>query len=122
MFQAQFHLVSGEAIGAELDELEVRQLIADLLAVPSVVPDVLESRPSEEQLEDREGQLQLVAIALGESLRQQGTLHFLSEHARSVIVQTDSVAGIEVFDPDAPAHEHQASRIASRPLVAAGMD
>ena len=119
MFNAQFHLTSGDAVQASLDDREVERLIADLLALPDVVPGLLERRPSEEDLAEREAQLQLVAVALGESLRRDGTLNFLAEHARSVIVDTAAVAAIEVTDPDAPPFRGHRTRINSRQNLAA---
>jgi hypothetical protein len=82
MFHAVFHLSSGDAVGADLDDQEIHKLIADLLAIPNVVPRLLDRRPSDEDLAEREGQLQLVAVAIGEELRKQGSLNFLAEHAQ----------------------------------------
>jgi hypothetical protein len=118
MFNATFHLTSGDAVRAELDDREIEQLVADLLALPDVVPGLLERRPSEDDLAEREAQLQLVAVALGESLRREGTLNFLAEHARSVVVDTAAIAAIEVTDPEAPPSRGDRVRITSRQNLA----
>ena len=47
--------------------------------------------------------LRLVAVAIGELLSHEGTLQFLGEHARAVVMNRAAVAGIEVIDPDPPA-------------------
>jgi len=113
MFHAEFHLTSGEVVGAELETSEVEKLIRDVLALPDVVPGILEARPTQEDLNDRDAKLQLVAVAIGESLQHEGTLRFLSEHARSVVVNTDSVAAVELTDPDATPSQAGRLRIAS---------
>lgn len=118
MFRATFHLSSGTTIGTELDREEVERLIRDLLALPDVSPGILVAPPSDEDLAEREAQLQLVAVAIGESLRRNGNLSFLGEHARSVVVRTDSVAAVEVRDPDAPPSRAGRTRIVARSNLA----
>lgn len=117
MFHATFHLTSGDVIGAELDTAEVERFIRDLLALPDAVGRILDHSPSDDDLSEREGQLQLVAVALGEELRVGGTLNFLAEYARSVVIDTAAVAAVEVLDPDAPPSKAGRIRIASRQNV-----
>jgi hypothetical protein len=100
MIHAQVHLASGTRINAELDAPLIDKLISDLLALPGVVPRLLIRVPSEDELSDRAGRLRLVAVALGELLTQKGTLNFLAERARTVIVDKAAIVAIEVIDPD----------------------
>jgi hypothetical protein len=100
MFHVQLHLKSGSRIDAELDPPIIDKVISDLLALPGVVPRLLIQVPSEDELADRAERLRLVAVALGELLSHKGTLNFLAEHARTVVVDRESVAAIEVIDPN----------------------
>jgi hypothetical protein len=100
MFHARIHLASGETIGAELDPPLVDKLIGDLLALPGAVPRLLLQLPTKDQLEDRAERLRLVAVAMGSLLREEGTLNFLAQDARAVVIDRAAVAGIEVIDPD----------------------
>jgi hypothetical protein len=100
MFHVWVHLKSGIRVDAELDPPLIDSLISDLLALPGVVPKLLLQVPSDNELADRAGRLRLVAVALGELLSHKGTLNFLAQHARTVVVDRESVAAIEVIDPD----------------------
>jgi hypothetical protein len=100
MFHVELHLKSGSRIDAELDPPLIDKLISDLLVLPGVVPRLLIQVPSDEELADRAGRLRLVAVALGEMLSHKGTLNFLAQHARTVVVDREAVAAIEVIDPD----------------------
>ena len=100
MFRVQLHLASGTTISAMLDPPLIDKLIGDLLALPGVVPRLLIELPTRDELGDRAARLRLVAVALGELLSQEGTVQFLAEHARAVVVDRAAVAGIEVIDPD----------------------
>jgi hypothetical protein len=100
MFNVQLHLKSGSRIDAELDPPTIDKVISELLALPGVVPRLLIQLPSEDELADRAGRLRLVAVALGELLSHRGTLNFLAQHARTVVVDRESVAAIEVIDPN----------------------
>lgn len=111
MFRTTFHMASGDTITAEVDREEVERFIAELLALPDISPGILDRRPSEQDVTDREGQLQLTAVAFAEFLRRNGTLAFLGEHARSVIVRTEAVTAVEVTDPDAAPARTGRSRI-----------
>ena len=100
MFHVELHLKSGSRIEAELDPPLIDKLISDLLVLPGVVPRLLIQVPSDDELADRAGRLRLVAVALGEMLSHKGTLNFLAQHARTVVVDREAVAAIEVIDPD----------------------
>ena len=100
MFHVQLYLVSGATVTAELDPPLVDKLIGDMLALPNVVPRLLLQLPTRDELEDRAARLRLVAVALGELLSHDGTLQFLAQHARAVVVERTAVAAIEVSDPD----------------------
>ena len=110
---AERHLAGREeAIVAEL---------RGLLALPNVVPRVLLQLPTRDELEDRAARLRLVAVALGELLSQEGTLQFLAQHARAVVVDRTAVAAIEVRDPDPAAPSRgqatsQTQREAAQPV------
>ena len=118
MFHVQMHLTSGTRISADLDPPLADKLVSDLLALPGVVPRLLVQAPTEDELSDRAGRLRLVAVALGELLGHDGTLNFLSEHARTVVVDRAAVAAIEVTDPDPTSTNRRHVRIESRPDVA----
>jgi hypothetical protein len=118
MFHVQLHLKSGSRIDAELDPPLIDKLVSDLLAVPGVVPRLLIRLPSEDELADRGGRLRLVAVALGELLSEKGTLNFLSQHARMVVVDRESVAAIEVIDPDPVTSNRRQAQAESRREVA----
>jgi hypothetical protein len=118
MFHVDLHLTSGASISAELDPQMIDKLIADMLALPGVVPRLLLQVPTEAELSDRAGRLRLVAVALGESLSQTGTLNFLAQHARTVIVDRAAVAAIEVTDPDPIPTNRRSAQDESRPSVA----
>ena len=98
MFHVQLHLTSGTTVTAELDPPLIDKLIGDLLALPGVVPRLLLQLPTRDELEDRAARLRLVAIALGELLAHEGTLEFLAQHARAVVVDRTAVAAIEVSE------------------------
>jgi hypothetical protein len=118
MFQVQIHLTSGTRISADLDPPLIDKLISDLLALPGVVPRLLLQLPTTDELADRASRLRLVTIALGESLAQEGTLSFLAEHARAVVVDRAAVAAIEVTDPDPAPTIRRHARVGSSPDVA----
>jgi hypothetical protein len=118
MFHVQLHLVSGARISAELDPPMTDKLISELLALPGVVPRLLIELPTEDELADRAGRLRLVAVAIGELLGKEGTLNFLAEFARTVVVDRASVAAIEVTDPDATPTNGRRIRDGSRSEVA----
>jgi hypothetical protein len=100
MFHVQLHLASGARLSAELDPPLIDKLISELLALPGVVPRLLIQLPTDDELADRAARLRLVAVALGEMLSHEGTLNFLAEHARTVVVDRAAVAAIEVIDAD----------------------
>jgi hypothetical protein len=100
MFQVQLHLVSGEEISADLDPPLIDKLIGELLALPGVVPRLLIQLPTRDELEDRAARLRLVAVALGALLAEKGTLNFLAQEARAVVIDRAAIAGIEVVDPE----------------------
>ncbi|HET8784086.1 MAG TPA: hypothetical protein VFM38_00505 [Candidatus Limnocylindrales bacterium] len=121
MFHVQLYLTSGATVSAELDPPLADKLIGDLLALPNVVPRVLLQLPTRDELEDRAARLRLVAVALGELLSQEGTLQFLAQHARAVVVDRTAVAAIEVRDPDPAAPSRgqatsQTQREAAQPV------
>jgi hypothetical protein len=118
MFHVQLHLASGEKISAELDPPMIDQLIGDLLALPGVVPRLLIQVPTRDELEDRAARLRLVAVALGVLLAEEGTLNFLAQHARAVVIDRAAVAAIEVIDPDPSPTSHRHVRIETQPEVA----
>jgi hypothetical protein len=118
MFQIQLHLTSGTKINAELDPPLTDKLISELLALPGVVPRLLVEIPSRDELADRAARLRLVAVALGEALGQDGTLNFLAEHARTVVVDRAAIAAIEVTDPDPSPTTRRYARGESQPEVA----
>jgi hypothetical protein len=82
------------------------------------VPRLLLQVPTEAELSDRAGRLRLVAVALGESLSQEGTLNFLAQHARTVVVDRAAVAAIELTDPDPIPTARRPAQDESRPSVA----
>ena len=100
MFRVQLHLTSGTTLSAVLDPPLIDKLIGDLLALPGVVPRLLIQVPTRDELGDRAARLRLVAVALGELLSHDGTLQFLAENGRAVVIDPAAVAGIEVIDPD----------------------
>jgi hypothetical protein len=104
MFQVQLSLASGATVTAELDPPLIEKLIGDMLELPGVVPTLLLELPTREEQEDRAARLRLVAVALGELLSHEGTLQFLAQHARAVVVNRTAVVAIEVSDsnPSAP--------------------
>jgi len=118
MFHVQLHLASGATLEAELDPPLIDKLIGDLLALPGVVPRLLIQLPTRDELEDRAARLRLVAVALGELLSEEGTLEFLAQHARAVVVDRTAVAAIEVIDPDPSATGRRFGRVESRPEAA----
>jgi hypothetical protein len=118
MFHVQLHLASGTTINAELDPPLIDKLIGDLLALPGVVPRVLIQLPTPDELEDRAARLRLVAVAFGELLAQEGTLQFLDQHARAVVVDRMAVAAIEVIDPDPSAKSRRHVRVETQPEAA----
>ena len=118
MFHVQLHLKSGSRIDAELDPPLIDRLVSDLVALPGVVPRLLIRLPSEDELADRAGRLRLVAIALGEMLGENGTLDFLAQHARAVVVDRESVAAIEVIDPDPATSSRRQAHAESRRDIA----
>jgi hypothetical protein len=71
--------------------------------------------PSRDELDDRAARLRLVAVALGELLADDGTLNFLAQHARAVVVDRAAIAGIEVIDPDPSATGRRHGRVESTP-------
>jgi hypothetical protein len=121
MFHVQLHLASGETISAELDAPLIDKLIGDLLALPGVVPRLLIQLPTRDELEDRAARLRLVAVALGVLLAEEGTLNFLAQHARAVVIDRAAIAGIEVIDPDPSATGRRHGRVESRPEAALPM-
>lgn len=118
MFHVQLHLASGATVTAELDPPMVDKLIGDLLALPGVVPRLLLQLPTRDELEDRAARLRLVAVALGELLSREGTLEFLAQHARAVVVNRAAVAAIEVSDSDPAATSRRRARIETQPEAA----
>jgi hypothetical protein len=118
MFHVEVYLESGAKISAELDPPMVDTLISDLLALPGVVPRLLIQLPTDDELRDRSGRLRLAAVALGELLSQPGTMNFLSEDARVVVVNRAAGAAIEVTDPPTPSVKRHV-RVESRSEVAA---
>ena len=118
MFHVQLHLVSGETISAELDPPLIDKLIGDLLALPGVVPRLLIQLPTRDDLEDRAARLRLVAVALGELLAGEGTLNFLAQHARAVVIDRAAIAGIEVIDPNPSTTGRRHGRVEARPEAA----
>jgi hypothetical protein len=118
MFHVQLHLKSGSRVDAELDPPMIDKLVSDLVALPGVVPRLLIQLPSEDELADRAGRLRLVAIALGEMLSDQGTLNFLAQHARAVVVDREPVAAIEVIDPDPTTNSRRQAHPESRRDIA----
>ena len=121
MFDVQVHLASGTTINAELDPPEIDKLIGDLLAAPGVVPRLLIQVPSRDELQDRAARLRLVALALGELVAEEGTLNFLAQHARAVVIDRAAVVGIEVIDPDPSTTGRRDSSAESRPQAVVGV-
>ena len=117
MFQAQVHLTSGTVISTELDPPLADKLITNLLAIPGVVPRLLTQVPTQQELADRAGRLRLVSVALGELLKEQGTLTFLAQPSHTAIVNSGAVAAIELTDTDPTPAERRHVRVESRPEV-----
>ncbi|HEX5013848.1 MAG TPA: hypothetical protein VFV72_06765 [Candidatus Limnocylindrales bacterium] len=118
MFHAQLYLASGATVTADLDAPLVDKLIGDMLALPGVVPRLLLKLPTRDELEDRAARLRLVAVALGELLSHEGTLQFLAQHARAVVVNRTAVAAIEVSDSDPSAPSRGQARAETQPKAA----
>ena len=118
MFHVQLHLVSGQTISAELDPPLIDKLIGELLDLQGVVPRLLIQLPTRDDLEDRAARLRLVSVALGELLAGEGTLNFLAQHARAVVIDRAAIAGIEVIDPNPSTTGRRHGRVESGQEVA----
>jgi len=118
MFRVQLHLASGTTISAELDPTQIDMFIGELVALPGVGTRLLIQAPTRSALEDRAARLRFVAVALGELMSHEGTLQFLSQHARAVVVDRAAVAAIEVIDADPSQTSGRHVRIETQPEAA----
>jgi hypothetical protein len=117
VFKAVFHLNSGGSIATEFDQEEIDMVIRDLLKVPDLVPRLLQSQPTKEELKDPREVLQLCGVMFSEYLKGSGTFSFMGERGRAVVMRLSDVEAVEIVDPDAPAGAADRPGIAFRQNV-----